>query len=148
MKTSWVAHWTPERSTPQLLHYVRVPAPRSQKSYEVEVTFLTVYNSKRYLNYLVSNQAKMLKIYQTVWSVTLAWWDNQPRDPLYYIKHCQIFRPRPAPLNNNRGSPTSTVSNTMVSTSTNFSAIGIKFVLVEFLFSKIHTIGNWLCSSH
>jgi hypothetical protein len=49
---------------------------------------------------------------------------------------------------NYRGSPTSTVSTSMISTSMNFSAIGIKLVLVEFLCSKIRTSGNWLCSTY
>ena len=43
-----------------------------------------------------------------------------------------------------RGSPPCTVSTNMISTSTNFSAIGIKFVLVELLFSKIRTKINSL----
>ena len=47
-----------------------------------------------------------------------------------------------------RGSPTSTVSTGTNSTSTNFSGIGIKFVLVELLCSKIRTSGNCLCSTH
>ena len=47
-----------------------------------------------------------------------------------------------------RGSPTSTVSTSAISTSTNFCAIGIKFVLVESLCSKIRTSENWLCSTH
>ena len=44
-----------------------------------------------------------------------------------------------------RGSPTSTVSTSTISTSANFCAIGIKFVLMELLCSKIRTSGNWLC---
>ena len=47
-----------------------------------------------------------------------------------------------------RGSPTSTVSTSTISTSMNFIAIGIKLVLLELLFSKISTSGNWLCSTH
>ena len=43
-----------------------------------------------------------------------------------------------------RGSPTSRVSDSTNSTSSNFSAIGIKFVLVELLCNKICTNGNWL----
>ena len=42
----------------------------------------------------------------------------------------------------------STVSICTNSTSTNFSAIGIKLVLVELLCSKIRTSGNWLYSTH
>ena len=41
------------------------------------------------------------------------------------------------------GGPTS-----IISTSTNFIAIGIELVLVELLCSKISTSGNWLCSTH
>ena len=37
-----------------------------------------------------------------------------------------------------RGSPTATMSTSMNYTSTHFSAIGIKFVLVEFVISKFH----------
>ena len=47
-----------------------------------------------------------------------------------------------------RGSPTSTVSTSTISTSMNFIAIGIRLLLVEFLCSKISTCGNWLCSTH
>ena len=47
-----------------------------------------------------------------------------------------------------RGSPTSTVSTSTISTSTNFIAIGMRLVLVELLCSKISTSGNWLCSTH
>ena len=47
-----------------------------------------------------------------------------------------------------RGSPASMVSTSTISTCTNFSAIGIKFVLVGLLCSKIRTSGNCLCSTH
>ena len=40
------------------------------------------------------------------------------------------------------------VSTSTFSTSMNFSAIDIKFLLVELLFSKTHTSGNLLCSTH
>ena len=46
-----------------------------------------------------------------------------------------------------RGSPTSTVFTSMNSTSTNFSAIGMKFILVEFLISKFVLVEFSLCTT-
>ena len=60
-------------------------------------------------------------------------------------KHIDSFSPN---LFQYRGSPTSTVSSSTNSTITNFGAIGIKFVQVELLCSKIRTSGNWQCSTH
>ena len=47
-----------------------------------------------------------------------------------------------------RGSPTSTVSSSTISTSTVFQCYVLKTVLVEFLCTKNRTSGNWLCSTH
>ena len=49
---------------------------------------------------------------------------------------------------NYRGSPTSTVSSSTISTSTVFQYYLLKTVLVEFLCTKNRTSGNWLCSTH
>ena len=47
-----------------------------------------------------------------------------------------------------RGSPTSTVSSSTISTSTVFECYVLKTVLVEFLCTINRTSGNWLCSTH
>ena len=51
-------------------------------------------------------------------------------------------------LNLYRGSPTSTVSSSTISTSTVFQCYVLKTVLVEFLCTINRTSGNWLCSTH
>ena len=80
----------------------------------------------------VSDQGRLAKPLQM-----LVWVTNVSTSPDLYIEFSTEW-----------GSPTSTVSTSTISTSTNFSAIDIKFVLVELLCSKIRTSENWLCSTH
>ena len=68
--------------------------------------------------------------------------NSRPFEGVKHVKHHAD-----STLSIYRGSPTSTESTIMNSTSTNFSAIGIKFVLVEFVTNKFVLVEFSLCTT-
>ena len=76
--------------------------------------------------------------------LNVLWWYSTPFIQSWWLCSSQVTIYKSFSELYVQGVPTSRVSNSTNSTSSNFSAIGIKFVLVELLCNKICTNGNWL----